>query len=89
MPYQFGDVTRGLLGMSREEDPFPPRADDVTRSLWSCVHDQSQTALLRTRDLLDAEFDSSKPAHAELLKCLWVVDHSDEVTCHCSLTTDH
>jgi len=71
-------VTRGLIGMSREEDPFPPRADDVTRSLWSCVHDQSQTALLRTRDLLDAEFDSSKPAHAELLKCLWVVDHSDE-----------
>jgi len=65
---------------SKKQHQYPPRPDDTTASLWSCVQDRAQTALLRVRDSLDAEFDSSKPAHAELLSCLWAVQHEGDET---------
>ena len=60
----------------RKQHPYPPRHDDTTASLWSCVQDRAQ--MLRVRDSLEAECDSSKPAHAELLSCLWAVQHEGE-----------
>jgi len=72
MPYQFGDVTRHILGMSRHEDPDPLCSEEKA-TIWELLKFDISDQLRRIRDTLACTFDPDRPEHLELLSLIWNV----------------